>query len=124
MLRNYLMLLSTIVLSISGQTLLKIGMKNIGKIDNVSLANIAALAWQMGTNVYVFSGLALFVIGTFIWLVLLSRLDLSFVYPFGALQYVFIFLISYFLLGEQIKAGRIVGVGIILVGIYVITRFG
>jgi drug/metabolite transporter (DMT)-like permease len=99
-------------------------MKNIGRIESIEGSKLLSLIWTMGTNVYVIAGLSLFVIGTFFWLVLLSRLDLSFVYPFGALQYFMIYLISYFLLGETISIGKIIGVAIIMSGILVIGRFG
>jgi len=99
-------------------------MSKIGQIDSLELSVIFPLLLRMGTNIFVIAGLSLYVVGTFFWLVLLSRLDLSFLYPFGALQYFLIFLVSYFFLGETIKFARIVGVAIILFGILIISKFG
>ena len=124
MLKNYLLILLTICISITAQTLLKTGMKQIGEVARLELSVILPLILQVGTNLFIIGGLSLYVIGTFFWLVLLSRLDLSFLYPFGALQYIFIFIISYFFLGESIKLGRIIGVLVILAGIYIISKFG
>lgn len=124
MLKNYILILVSVCISVAAQTLLKSGMKEIGKIDTVSLPVLLPLIWTMGTNVFVIAGLSMYVIGTFIWLILLSRLDLSFLYPFGALQYLLIFIVSYFLLGEQIKLARIIGVAVVLGGIFIISRFG
>src|SRR4030042_6914024 len=122
MLKNYLLILLTILISIVGQTLLKAGMNGIGRIEAVELSTVIPLILRGGTNIFIIAGLTLFVIGTFFWLVLLSRLDISFLYPFGALQYLFIFLISYLFLGEEIRMGRIIGVLIILAGIFVISK--
>jgi drug/metabolite transporter (DMT)-like permease len=124
MFKNYLLILLTVAISVTGQTLLKVGMKNMGRVDSLAIEKIIPLIVSMGTNVFVIAGLSLFVIGTFFWLIVLSRLDLSFVYPFGALQYIFIYAISYFFLGEHISAGRIAGVSVVLCGILIIGKFG
>lgn len=124
MLKNYLLIFLSIILSVIAQTLLKIGMSKGGVISSVSFDTILPLIWRMGTNIFVIAGLSLYVIGTFVWLILLSRLDLSFLFPFGALQYFIIYLISYFFLGEHITLGRIAGVALIMVGIVIISRFG
>lgn len=124
MFKNYLLILLSVVISVIAQTLLKTGMGRIGSIESLELPVIIPLIWRMGTNIFVLAGLSLYVVGTFFWLVLLSRLQLSFLYPFGALQYFLIFIISYFLLGEQIKMARIIGVTIIMLGIFVIGKWG
>ena len=124
MYRNYFLILLTICISVIAQTLLKTGMKGIGRIDGLNLEVIIPLLLKIATNFYIIAGLSLYVVGTFFWLVLLSRLDLSFLYPFGALQYLLIFVISYFLLGEQIKLARIIVVLVILAGIFIISKFG
>lgn len=124
MIKNYLLILLTVCISVVAQTFLKTGMKDIGKIDGLELELLLGLIWKMGTNVFVILGLSMYVVGTFFWLVLLSRLDLSFLYPFGALQYLFIYIISYFFLGEHITLGRIVGVSVVLLGILIIGKFG
>lgn len=124
MLKNYILIVLTVCISVIAQTFLKNGMKQIGHIDNLDIKMIVPVAWSMGTNIFVIGGLSLYVIGTFIWLVLLSRLDLSFLYPFGALQYLLIFIVSFLVFGENIKPARIAGALVILVGIYIISKYG
>lgn len=124
MLKNYILIVLTVCISVIAQTFLKNGMKQIGRIDNLDIKMIVPVAWSMGTNIFVIGGLSLYVIGTFIWLILLSRLDLSFLYPFGALQYMLIFIVSFLVFGENIKPARIAGALIILVGIYIISKYG
>lgn len=124
MLKNYILIVLTVCISVIAQTFLKNGMKQIGRIDNLDIKMIVPVAWSMGTNIFVIGGLSLYVIGTFIWLILLSRLDLSFLYPFGALQYMLIFIVSFLVFGENIKPARIAGALVILVGIYIISKYG
>ena len=44
--------------------------------------------WRMATNPYVVIGLLIYVGGTVFWLSALSRVDLSYAYPFASLSYV------------------------------------
>jgi drug/metabolite transporter (DMT)-like permease len=51
------------------------------------------------------------------WLVGLSRVPLSYAYPFLSLSYVVILAASYFVLGEQVSVLRLAGVGLICGGV-------
>jgi drug/metabolite transporter (DMT)-like permease len=51
-------------------------------------------------------------------------MELSFVYPFVALNYVLILFGSYFLFKETITPLKIVGVAVIIIGVYLVARGG
>ena len=70
-----------------GQILLKKGMGSMGPLT-LSLGKLGEVLWRIGTNPYVIAGLAIYVTGTVFWLVALSRVDLSYAYPFASLSYV------------------------------------
>jgi uncharacterized membrane protein len=70
----------------------------------------------------VITGLVVFGISTVFWLTALSRKDLSYVYPFFAINMILVFLLSVLVLHEQIGTARIIGAGIILMGIMVVAR--
>lgn len=65
----------------------------------------------------VWLGLAVYGCGTLLWIVCLRRLDLSFAYPASALQLVLVYAGAAAVLGEQIPPLRLLGAGVILVGI-------
>lgn len=121
---NYLLIFLLIGIAVLAQTLLKLGMKKIGVITEIKMSNLGPLILKMISNFYVPIGIFLYAMGSFFWLVLLSRLELSFLYPFGSLEYFFIFLVSYIIFKEKIKTGRIIGVIFIILGIFVISKFG
>lgn len=121
---NYLLIFLLIGIAVLAQTLLKLGMKKIGVITEIKMSNLGPLILKMISNFYVPIGIFLYAMGSFLWLVLLSRLELSFLYPFGSLEYFFIFLVSYIIFKEKIKIGRIIGVIFIILGIFVISKFG
>jgi len=56
------------------------------------------------------------------WLRVLARADLSFAQPFTALSYVTVLALSRLLLHEHLAAGRLAGVGLILAGVFLISR--
>ena len=57
-----------------------------------------------------------------LWQYLLKLTDLSHVYPFAALAQILIFLYAVFLFNETITPNNVVGLGMMLGGIYIITR--
>ena len=120
----YAAILLLVCTAVLAQTFLKLGMKKVGKVGKKEMKHMVFLAMRMFTNPFVIAGVMLYGVGSFLWLVLLSRVDLSFLYPFGALEYVLIFLVARFILHEKVKRARIWGVVFILIGIYILTKYG
>src|SRR6185436_19903809 len=94
------------------QILLKHGMNTIGKFD-FGGESLWKMAPVVGLNPYVISGLAVLVFSMGMHLMALSRVDLSFAYPFLSVSYVLVLLAGYFWFGEPINAARIGGVALI-----------
>jgi len=113
-----LIILAANITASSGQLLLKLGMGKVGQVDGIYLDKVI----QMFTNPYVFAGLVLFGISTVFWLTALSRKDLSYVYPFFAINMILVFLLSMLVLHEEIGILKMIGAGIILLGIVVIAQ--
>jgi undecaprenyl phosphate-alpha-L-ara4N flippase subunit ArnE len=68
-------------------------------------------------NIRVLSGLALYGLGSAVWIFCMSRAPLSVVYPFTALTFVLVMLSAYTFLGERPGTAEMVGAGLILCGI-------
>ena len=62
------------------------------------------------------------VLSAAIWLVVLSRVSLSFAYPFVSLTYVIILVFDRLVLHESVSGVRWVGVALIMAGILLISR--
>jgi multidrug transporter EmrE-like cation transporter len=52
----------------------------------------------------------------------LSRVDLSFAYPFLSISYILVLIAGYFVFGETVNASRMVGVALICGGTFFIAR--
>lgn len=116
-----LYILISVLGSAGGQILLKLGMNKMGTVT-LSLNQLPTILWQMATNPSVFIGLAVYLGGTVFWLAALSRVDLSYAYPFASISYVIMLIASWVLFGEKISIARVVGTFIIGIGVLLIYR--
>ncbi len=119
--KQLILLLATVSLNVVGQLLMKRGMTTVGAISG-DLSVMVPSILRAFMNPYVVAGVAAYGFSSIFWLVLLSRVDLSYAYPALSLGYVLITLVSAFVLGEQVSALRWTGVFIICVGVILISR--
>ena len=104
-----------------GQILLKKGMTSLGPLT-LAWNDLFTNLWRIATNPYVFTGLGIYVISVIFWLFALSRVDLSFAYPFASLSYVIMLLASWQLFDEHISPVRLIGTLLVGIGVLVISR--
>ena len=114
-------ILISVVASTVGQLLLKVGMNNMGSIT-LSSNQFLSTSWKMATNPHVFIGLAIYLAGTVFWLAALSRVDLSYAYPFASISYIVMLVASWMMFDERITLGRFLGTVVIGIGVLLISR--
>ncbi|MCD6291544.1 MAG: EamA family transporter [Anaerolineae bacterium] len=119
--REPVLLLFTVGLNVAGQFLMKRGMNEVGVISN-DLAALPASFARALTTPFVLLGVVAYGISAVLWLILLSRVDLSYAYPALSLGYVAIVLVSWLLLGEEVSLARWAGVFIICLGVWLVSR--
>jgi len=113
-----IIILIGIIFASVGQVVLKIGMNSMGSITNYTPSTIIATF----LNPYILSGLAMYGLAAIFWLIALSKRDLSFVYPFIALTFIIVLILSNVILKESIGIYRIIGTFIIILGLIVIMK--
>lgn len=120
--KTALLALCSVSLATCGQLLLKAGMSRIGFIDSGRLEKPLSLLIQMLRTWQVPLGLVVFFVSAGFWLLVLSRVPLSFAYPFVGLTYVLITLFGKFVLHESVPGLRWLGLALIITGILVVGR--
>ena len=115
------MILAGVLLNAGAQLLLKAGTRVVGVIDP-SAAGVLPTLWAVGTQPYIIGGLASYVLSVGIWIVALSRVDVSIAYPMLSIGYVVNAFAAWWLFGEMLTPMRLVGISIILVGVFVLAR--
>jgi drug/metabolite transporter (DMT)-like permease len=104
-----------------GQIMLKKGMSSMGPLT-FAFSELGSMLWRIGTNAFVVGGLAIYVSGTLFWLMALSRVELSYAYPFASLSYVVMLVASWLLFREDISVMRVLGTVVIGLGVFLISR--
>ena len=70
---------------------------------------------------FILAGIFCYIASMGIWLVVLSRLPVSVAYPMLSLGYVITAMFGYLLFGEQLGLSKILGILIIILGVFVLT---
>jgi multidrug transporter EmrE-like cation transporter len=115
------LILFGVLLNAAAQLLLKEGMRRIGYFDFV-WTNALPIALQVGGNVYVLAGLFLYVVSVVAWLMVLSRVEVSFAYPLLSIGYIVNAVAGYYLFQENVSLARVSGILVIIAGVYLVTR--
>jgi drug/metabolite transporter (DMT)-like permease len=114
-------ILISVAAGATGQILLKFGMMHIGEVT-LSADQVLSVLWRLATNPFVVGGLALYAGGTVFWLAALSRVDLSYAYPFASLSYVVMLTAAWVLFAENITPLRLFGTLVVGLGVLLISR--
>jgi len=110
-----------VMLNAAAQLFLKEGMRRIGHFEFV-WANIVPIGFMVAGNLFVLAGLVCYVVSVGVWLLVLSRVEVSFAYPLLSVGYIVNAVAGYYLFQENLSLTRITGILIICVGVYFVTR--
>lgn len=111
----YILLFINIILLVTGQTLWKIGLTAID--IKFTVEGIIRIFF----NPFIFGGLAIYGAATAIWMYILSKAELSLVYPLQSLCYVGAAIVAVLIFKESIPPSRWVGIGLIIIGAYFVS---
>jgi len=115
------LILFGVLLNAAAQLFLKEGMRRIGHFEFV-WANIVPIGLQAATNLFILGGLTCYVVSVVVWLLVLSRVEVSFAYPLLSVGYIVNAVAGYSLCQENLSGTRITGIVIICLGVYFVTR--
>ncbi len=121
--QSLILLVVSVLLGVLGQLLLKMGMIQLGPLESEGgLGGLVQIGIRVFSNLKVIGGFAAYGISSLFWIAVLSKINLSLAYPMLALNYVLVPLTAWFFLGEQIPSLRWLGMGVIIVGVIIISR--
>jgi drug/metabolite transporter (DMT)-like permease len=116
-------ILFTVMTNAAAQLMLKFGMMNLGPISFTADTAILRI-FQIVFNPWVFAGLFTFVISMASHLYVLSKVDISFAYPFLSLAYVAVAIFAWLVFKEELGAFKVAGIALICVGTVLIAQGG
>ena len=115
------LILFQVFINTGAQILLKKGVNEI-VIGQSSGRPIWEILWSFISNLNIFCGVFIFVISLLIWLYLLSKCELSYLYPFGSLSYVLAAIAGWYFFSENVTILRILGIAIIFLGVCCVAK--
>ncbi len=114
-------LLTGVLLNAGAQLLLKAGTNVLGVIT-LTADNWPAQFGRMALEPHIAGGLACYVVSVVVWLIGLSRVPVSIAYPMLSLGYVVNAVAAHYLFGESVTLSRGLGIGFIVVGVWLVAR--
>lgn len=118
---TFALLMVAMCLTVTGELLLKSGMNRHGEL-NVSLSTLVPTALKLFTSPLILGGFVFVFSGALFWLAVLSRWDLSLAYPLLSISYIIGMTASVVFLGEKVSMARALGVLVIILGVFLISR--
>lgn len=119
--KNLIVILVSVVLTVAGQMLWKIGANQVGQIS-ITFDNCLSSTIKLFTNLWVVLGCLIFIVSSILWVVALTSENLSYVYPFLGLGYVLIALVSWLFLKESIGLLRLTGMLLVCIGVILVAK--
>lgn len=114
-------LFTGILLNALAQLLLKAGTNAVGAI-HLTAENWFATGIKLATQLPIIGGLSCYVISVVVWIIGLSRVDVTIAYPLLSLGYIVNAIGAWYFLGEAVSTQRILAILIIIAGVALLTR--
>ena len=118
---SFLLVLAGVLLNAAAQLLLKAGTNAVGHFE-FSAQNIVPVGMKLAFEPHILGGLGCYVVSVVVWIMALSRVEVSIAYPMLSIGYVVNALAAWYLFGEALGAMRLTGIGFIIVGVYLVAR--
>ena len=118
---SFSLLMTGVLLNAGAQLLLKAGTNSVGVFE-FSRDNIVPVGWKLATEPHIFGGLCCYVISVVVWIMALSRVEVSIAYPLLSVGYVVNAIAAWYLFGEAVTPMRLTGIGVIIIGVCLVTR--
>jgi multidrug transporter EmrE-like cation transporter len=99
-----------VLLNAGAQLLLKAG------------TNAMPLGLRLAVEPHILGGLACYAVSVVVWVVALSRVPVSIAYPMLSIGYIVNAVAAWYLFGEALSAMKLAGIGVIIVGVFMVAR--
>ncbi len=118
----YSLILLSVVISAFAQIALKAGMASASVQRAIAGGDKVTMLFGIGLNPYVILGLFLYFSSAAVWLFVLSKVQVSFAYPFVAVGFVLTALLGRLFFHDTFSVAKIVGTLLIMGGVVVLAR--
>lgn len=118
---SFSLLLTGVLLNAGAQLLLKAGTNAVGHFE-FSMENALPVGMRLALEPHILGGIACYVISLVVWIMGLSRVEVSVAYPLLSIGYLINAVAAWYLFGESLSALRLTGIGFIIVGVFLVAK--
>jgi drug/metabolite transporter (DMT)-like permease len=111
-----------VLLNAAAQIFLKAGTNALGGAIHLTAQNWFATGIKVITQLPILAGLVCYAISLVVWIIGLSRTDVTIAYPMLSLGYVVSAAAAWFFLGEAVSMQRLLAIGVIMIGVALLAR--
>jgi multidrug transporter EmrE-like cation transporter len=121
-LTTFAFIISGVLLNAVAQVLLKAGTNAIGGAIHLTMSNAFETFIKVISQLPILGGLACYALSLVVWIMGLSRTDVTIAYPMLSLGYVVAALGAWMFLGEAVSPQRMLAIAVIMVGVALLAR--
>jgi len=110
-----------VMLNAAAQILMKTGTNAVGYFE-FSVENMLPIGLKLATEWHIVTALFCYALSVVVWILALSRVPVSIAFPMLSMAYVVNAIAAWYLLGEPFNATKLVGMGVIILGVVIISR--
>jgi multidrug transporter EmrE-like cation transporter len=118
---TFSLILIGVLLNAGAQLLLKAGTNGVGTFS-FAVADLLPAGIRLASDPFILGGLGCYVLSVVIWVMALSRVEVSLAYPMLSIGYVVNAVAAWYLFGEALSAQRMAGIGTIVLGVFLVAR--
>ncbi|MEO7496478.1 MAG: EamA family transporter [Massilia sp.] len=121
-LSTFAFIITGVLLNAAAQLLLKAGTNAMGGAIHLTADNWFATGIKVATQLPILAGLACYAVSLVVWIIGLSRTDVTIAYPMLSLGYVVSAFGAWIFLGEIVSPQRMLAIAVIMVGVVLLAR--
>ncbi|ALK98294.1 4-amino-4-deoxy-L-arabinose transferase [Massilia sp. WF1] len=121
-LTTFAFIISGVLLNACAQVLLKAGTNALGGAIHLTLGNAFETFIRVASQLPILAGLACYALSLVVWIMGLSRTDVTIAYPMLSLGYVVAAVGAWLFLGETISPQRLLAIAVIMIGVVLLAR--
>jgi len=117
----FALVITGVLLNAVAQLALKASVSDTG-IISLDMQSLLSSAGSLASNLWLWLGLICYAVSVVVWILALSRVDVSIAYPMLSIGYIVNAVAAWHLFDEPMNLGKVAGIGIIIVGVYILAR--
>ena len=115
------LILAGVLLNAAAPLPLKAGTNAVGPFE-FAAANAVPVGLKLAFEPHILGGIGCYVASVVVWILALSRVEVSIAYPMLSIGYVVNAVAAHYLFGEAVSPLRLAGIGVIILRVFIVAR--